>query len=89
MHLSFPPYVLHSPSNSFLSMLAYIRIKLCKTLIESKSWKNKTSICELRTVHLEMRTEVVFNGEQYFFFRNVFCHAPLITSRLIKIRRGK
>ena len=87
-HHSSPPDVLHSPSISFLSMLAYIRKKLCKTLIESKSRKNKMSICELRTVHLEMLTEVLFIGATIFFL-NVFCHAPWITSRLIEIRWGK
>lgn len=33
------------------------------------------SICELRTVHLEMLTEVLFIGANIFFL-NVFCHAP-------------
>ena len=59
MHAAFPVHLI-------LIFVAYIRYKLCKILIESKSWRDKTSICELRTVHLEILTEVVFTGATIF-----------------------
>jgi hypothetical protein len=74
---SCPPYVLHAPSISFLSLLVYIRYKLCKSLIENESWRNKTSICEHRTVNLEMLTEVVFTGGTIFFLKMLYFATPL------------